>query len=410
MSSPASILLARENRWLLRREAARQTSGVVVCCTLVVPGADKNPSWGDYVFLHVTQALACALERAGIPSETVVDEDSADGRFMLLHTTAAARRVKRVCVAVEDGHPLGRLADFDVMCEDGEVVGRSELGLPARTCLVCDAPAARCVRSGCHSLAVVKRQIMAIIDDFTPPTQPGKDASSLVYGPGEGGMHTRRASSLAEQAVVELERMIFNGELQSGAHIKELEIANMLEISRGVVREAFMSLAQSGLVEFFPHRGVFVRSFTYAETLEMFDVRAHLALMAMREAAQNITPRIAAELGAILDRIDASLSEGDPTQEMTFNWDFHQRIYSLCDNNLLREMAADIRRKQFLSCRHTFRVPTSVQESNQEHRVILRHLAAGDGANAGKAMFDHIMCGKRRFVTSINRARTGPSS
>ncbi len=212
---------------------------------------------------------------------------------------------------------------------------------------------------------------------------------------------TKRTSSLVSNAVFELERLIFNGKFASGTHIKELEIASMLGISRSVVREAFMFLTQSGLVEIFPHRGVFVRSFTLKETLDMFDLRAHMALLAVREASQNLTPRKATELASLLDQIDEAHKAADPTLAMELNWRFHQELYDLCDNKLLRQLADDIRRKQFLSCRHTFRVHTTGKASNAEHRDVLDKLTQGDGEGAAQSMYDHVMAGKRRFLESV---------
>ncbi|MBG0777031.1 MAG: GntR family transcriptional regulator [Desulfovibrionaceae bacterium] len=213
---------------------------------------------------------------------------------------------------------------------------------------------------------------------------------------------TKRPSGRVDQAVVDIERLIFKGELKSGEHIKELDIANRLGISRGAVREAFKSLARSRLVDIVPHRGVFVRAFSYKETLDMFDMRVHFALMALPEAAQNITPRKAAELHALLDRIDEANKEGDPDTVMSLNWEFHSKIYDLCDNSILKTLAEDIRMKQYLSCRHSFRVPTSVADSNQEHRLVLERLERNDGEGAAKAMAAHVMCGKRRFLEAVN--------
>ncbi|MCG8530677.1 MAG: GntR family transcriptional regulator [Desulfovibrionales bacterium] len=211
----------------------------------------------------------------------------------------------------------------------------------------------------------------------------------------------KEPNTRVERAVQELERMIFSGDLTSGEHIKESEIGDKLSLSRGVVREAFTSLAQAGLVEIIPHRGGFVRSFTVKETLDFFDLRAHLALYAVKEAALNITRRELAELVDILDRLDVAVHDADPTEMMNLNCQFHQRIFEKCENTALVAFAKDIRLKQFLSCRHTFRVATTGVEAGREHRAILEGLADGDGERAATMMHDHIMQGKRRFLEAI---------
>ena len=402
MPEMKEILSARERRWQLRRNLARSTGRAVVCCSLVIPGGDKIPYWSDMVFRRLLRDISSALRKKSLSDSLLRDETTPDGRFVLLSVGGDPREIKKICVRVEDEHPLGRLADFDVMCENATALGRSDLGLPPRQCLVCSAPAMECIRSRRHSLPETMEQVHKIIEQFVQLQGAAWGTTASGYGSlGVGVLSTKEPNTRVEQAVIKLERMIFSGELESGAHIKELDIAEQLGLSRGVIREAFISLAQTGLVEIFPHRGVFVRSFTYEETLDFFNLRAHLALMAMKEAAQNISRRKVAELEDILDRLDVAIAGVDPTEMMNLNWEFHQGIYDQCENQVLKQLAADIRRKQFLSCRHSFRVPTTGSEANREHRKILKCLADGEGDKAGELMAQHIMNGKRRFLEAI---------
>src|SRR3982750_4709118 len=74
----------------------------------------------------------------------------------------------------------------------------------------------------------------------------------------------------------ELERMIVAGELNSGAKLNELAIAERLGVSRGPVREAFRALEESGLVRLEKNRGVFVRQIAVEEADEIYELRAVL--------------------------------------------------------------------------------------------------------------------------------------
>jgi holo-ACP synthase len=62
-----------------------------------------------------------------------------------------ALELKRLAVRLESRHSLGRLADADVMAEDGRVLSRADMGLPPRACFVCSEPAALCRRLGRHT-------------------------------------------------------------------------------------------------------------------------------------------------------------------------------------------------------------------------------------------------------------------
>jgi len=72
------------------------------------------------------------------------------GPFCLVWLAADPAEVKRCAVAVEEELPGGRLLDVDVYEVSGRRLGRAELGLPPRGCLVCSLAAHECMRRGQH--------------------------------------------------------------------------------------------------------------------------------------------------------------------------------------------------------------------------------------------------------------------
>ena len=76
-----------------------------------------------------------------------------------------ARVLKLAAIELEEHH-LGRLWDLDVITTDGVGLSRTQLGRPARRCLLCDRPAHECGRSQRHSLAELQRTILEMVDDF----------------------------------------------------------------------------------------------------------------------------------------------------------------------------------------------------------------------------------------------------
>src|SRR6202166_1403634 len=113
-------------------------------------------------------------------------------------------------------------------------------------------------------------------------------------------LKSRRAETLCSLVAEELERMIIRGELQAGDRINESELAQMLNISRGPIREACRSLEKSNLVRVVTNRGVFVREMSVAQAAEIYDVRAHLFGLAGRLAASRVSLQEVAELRAIV--------------------------------------------------------------------------------------------------------------
>ena len=71
-------------------------------------------------------------------------------------------------VQIETHHPYGRLVDLDVLAKTQDQllpISRTEIGLPTRSCYVCEQDAKVCGRSRTHSVADMQRQIRKIIQE-----------------------------------------------------------------------------------------------------------------------------------------------------------------------------------------------------------------------------------------------------
>ena len=80
-------------------------------------------------------------------------EEGADGPYALWALGVEPETWKRAALELEERHPLGRLADFDVLSAGGTPLSRADLGLPPRRCFLCGEEAALCRRRFSHSLA-----------------------------------------------------------------------------------------------------------------------------------------------------------------------------------------------------------------------------------------------------------------
>ena len=138
--------------------------------------------------------------------------------------------------------------------------------------------------------------------------------------------------SLANLVQTEIERMILEGELPSGAKLTEATLAEQLGVSRGPVREAFRMLEEAGLVRTEKNRGVFVRHVPIDEALEIFEVRAVMDLYAGRKLAQTAGSTEVRELRQLVDAMDQAVKAGNARDYHRFNLKFHDRLLELAGN------------------------------------------------------------------------------
>ena len=76
------------------------------------------------------------------------------GSEAILVVDAPASQVKELTWQLEEGTPLGRLYDMDVLSPDGEKLQRQT----PRRCLICGEAAAGCARSRTHSVPQLQKR------------------------------------------------------------------------------------------------------------------------------------------------------------------------------------------------------------------------------------------------------------
>lgn len=215
-----------------------------------------------------------------------------------------------------------------------------------------------------------------------------------------------QAHSLPTLVQRELERMILAGDLPAAAQLREADVAAMLGVSRGPVREAFRALEASGLVRLEKNRGVFVRQIGVDEADHIFEVRAVLDEFAGRRAAQNTTAAQAMELRALVERMEQAVGRGDVDGYHDANIAFHDRIVELAGNPKLTALYRRLVNELHLHRRAALGQAGILPVSMREHRAIVDHIAARRAAAAGRALYEHAMASRAR----VHRNRSdGPA-
>ena len=172
----ADLLEARDGR---QRSLRRGLGRTVLMLGANLPGPDKHRP-------GVARMLRAALEALdqAIGLELLESRSDRLGLFHLAATSAAPAEAKAAALALEAASPSGRLLDLDVYAPEGGQLDRAGLGLPARTCLLCPAPARECIRLGRHAGELGTR-VEALLEPWLPPALPVRPealARGLVLG------------------------------------------------------------------------------------------------------------------------------------------------------------------------------------------------------------------------------------
>lgn len=206
-------------------------------------------------------------------------------------------------------------------------------------------------------------------------------------------MERKRADIIAE----ELQGLIFDGTFANGDRLDEVQLAERFSVSRTPVREALQRLAQSGLVEQIPRRGVFVRQPGPVELIEMFEVMAELEAVCARLSAIRITDKALADLHEANLRCKQAVEAQDADGYYRENEKFHAILYRQSGNRFLEQECLRLHRRLQPFRRLQLRLRGRMRQSMAEHEAVVRALEDGDGERASTVIRDHVAVQGEKF-------------
>ena len=212
----------------------------------------------------------------------------------------------------------------------------------------------------------------------------------------------QQRATLAGEVRGEIERMIIEGELAAGEKMNELALSTLMGVSRGTVREAIRSLADSGLIDLITNRGAFVHETTLAEVRNLYDLRGAVFAMACGAAARRVAEgadtALAPKLHRNIEQMQAALAAKDTQRYYTLNIEFHDILLEGADNPKAKTIYDNLVKEMHLFRRRGLSIVTNLARSLEEHIAISDAVIAGDAEAARSAGQTHITSGFARYM------------
>jgi DNA-binding GntR family transcriptional regulator len=181
------------------------------------------------------------------------------------------------------------------------------------------------------------------------------------------------------------------GDLEPGAWIDELKLAQEYGISRTPMREAIKVLAAEGLITMKMRRGAYVTEVNAKDLRDVFHLMALLEADAASVVAKNATAQQLQELEALHMQLEKSTR--DRVKFFTINEAFHVKVLEIADNRWAGQMVADLRKVMKLNRAQSLQKAGRLEESLQEHRSLIAAIKLRDATAASNAMLRHITSG-----------------
>ena len=202
-----------------------------------------------------------------------------------------------------------------------------------------------------------------------------------------------------ESVLSTLRMAIIKGQLQSGEHLLEVQLAEKLGVSRGPVREALVHLEHEGLVVSQPYRGKFVADISAKTIHETYSLRRLLesfaAELAIDKLDQNHFDRLHALFKAMMDAVYDKRFE----EFANIDLEFHRMFVAAAGHTRLLQMWETL-----TGVTHAFIVINASLDHEgyriiaEGHQAILHALIERDVVAVKEMLNFHLLEAERRLL------------
>lgn len=196
-----------------------------------------------------------------------------------------------------------------------------------------------------------------------------------------------------EKLADQLRECILNGEFEGGCKLPQRVIAQKFNTTTTVVREAFRSISNEGLVKIVPRYGAIVDSVTPEKLKGQYVVREALEGMAARIACEKINPDTSSKLISLASECDRVL----PSEN--FSYDAKAEIHLKLHNYIAEITECD----ELISSLHNIYLRTMLmsnarrvewsEETQGWHTQLVNAILSGNPDTAEAMMRKHVRRG-----------------
>jgi DNA-binding GntR family transcriptional regulator len=211
------------------------------------------------------------------------------------------------------------------------------------------------------------------------------------------------ADRAAEIAAI-LEEDIALGQLRPRQRLVEAELSLRFAAKRHVIRLAFATLVEMGILVHQANKGVAVREFAPDEVEQLYQVRELVERRAAELIPLPAPPKLLRALAAIHARHIAAVARDDLRTVFRCNLVFHRVLFAACGNPALVGVV-----EQFAMRTHGIRSYTIgdrvlLARVCEEHAAMIACLRDGDRPGLVRAVVDHLGPAKDAYLARTNAA------
>lgn len=195
--------------------------------------------------------------------------------------------------------------------------------------------------------------------------------------------------SLKSQIIKALWQLIIEGEIMPNEPMREIQLTELLNISRTPLRDALQQLEWEGIVVSEARKGYRLAPFSEADIFEIYPLRARLESFAL-ELSGVPEKGILDELNEINLKIIQSKS---PREVVELDESWHLLLISNCPNHRLLKMIKTLHRQSQRYEYAYMAMKKTVEKSSNQHENIILQLQNGQLQRATELLAENNLVG-----------------
>lgn len=217
-----------------------------------------------------------------------------------------------------------------------------------------------------------------------------------------------KEGSLRARVLEVLREAIFSGKFQPGDALREMHLAQDLQVSQTTVREALLQLEHMGLVMRVENKETVVTKLSSQEVRERLMIRVNLEGLACVEAARRMTKGNFGELNLRLKDYSRAISNNAYYEASQADLQFHRYIWQQSGNKTLYRMLDQISAPlfAFISFLHSSRL-SDLKSLTHRHEQIVSALRKGDPEIILETIWVHIATFHDKFLVDNKFLNSG---
>ena len=218
------------------------------------------------------------------------------------------------------------------------------------------------------------------------------------------------SKTIAQKVLEELEKDILSGVYKPGERLIEGELARLMGVSRGPIREALLVLTRRGLIREKERnaKGREIASLNTKDIQNYYQVRIFLETQCLVDISIKNNKSALLPLIELQDMMQKLSEQGHLEDYIRANTKFHHEIVKSAANDKLYKIYSD----NDIMIRWFHGVTLDKErllKSNQEHALILKLCQEDDISGLVKEINKHQMQAMKRVIENLKKMKANPS-